>query len=84
MPPTLVFHGTADTTVPFTNSVAFRDKLVADGNRCELVSFEGLGHSFYSSKFGETGKAADKKTHNDLAVFLRSLGLMENPTATQK
>ncbi len=76
MPPAIVFHGTADATVPYANSVAFRDKLVATGNRCELVTFEGLGHSYYSSKFGEAGKAALKKTEAEAAAFLSSLGLL--------
>ncbi len=76
MPPTLVFHATADATVPYANSVAFRDKLVANGNRCELVTFEGLGHSYFSSKFGEAGKAAYEKTIADTAAFLTSLGLL--------
>ena len=76
MPPTIVFHGTADITGPCANSVAFRDQLVATGNRCELVTFEGLGHSYYSSKFGEAGKAALKKTEADACAFLTSLGLL--------
>jgi acetyl esterase/lipase len=80
MPPTIVFHATADATVPFANSVAFRDKLVNDGNRCELVTFEGLGHSYYSSKFGAEGKAAEKKTREDAVAFLASLGLIETKT----
>jgi acetyl esterase/lipase len=77
MPPTIVFHATADATVPYANSVAFRDKLVKAGNRCELVTFEGLGHSYNSSKYGDAGKAADKKTHEDVANFLMSLGLIK-------
>lgn len=76
MPPAIVFHATGDTTVDYANSVAFKDKLVSQGNRCELVTFEGLGHSYNSSKFGEAGKAADKKTREDVATFLVSLGLM--------
>lgn len=84
MPPTLVFHATGDTTVPYANSVAFRDKLFASGNRCELVTFEGLGHSYYSSKFGEAGKAAYEKTKADAAVFLHSLGLIEKSTRASK
>ena len=78
MPPTIVFHATGDKTVSYSNSVAFRDKLVATGNRCELVTFEGLGHSYNSSKFGEAGKAADKKTREDVTTFLTSLGLIKN------
>lgn len=76
MPPAIVFHATGDTTVDYANSVAFKDKLVSQGNRCELVTFEGLGHSYNSSKYGEAGKAADKKTREDVATFLVSLGLM--------
>lgn len=81
MPPAIVFHGTADTTVLCANSVAFRDKLVAGGNRCELVTFEGLGHSYYSSKQGEAGKAAAEKTRQDVAAFLQSLGLLQETSA---
>ncbi len=85
MPPTLVFHATGDTTVPYANSVTFRDKLVAGGNRCELVTFEGLGHSYYSNKFGAEGKAAFGKTLADAATFLHSLGLFpKDPVAASK
>ena len=80
MPPALVFHATADSTVPYANSVAFRDKLVSHGNRCELVTFEGLGHSYNSSKYGEAGKAADQKTCEQMAVFLTGLGLIQPAT----
>jgi acetyl esterase len=76
MPPSLVFHATADIVVPYANSVAFRDKLVANGNRCELVTFEGLGHSYNSSKYGAAGKAADQKTRADMTAFLTSLGFV--------
>lgn len=77
MPPSIVFHAMADTVVPYANSVAFRDKLVASGNRCELVTFEGLGHSYYSSKFGEAGKAAYMRTDEEMDKFLKSLGFIK-------
>ena len=80
MPPTIVFHATGDKTVPYSNSVAFKAKMESNGNRCELVTFEGLGHSYNSSKFGEAGKAADKKTREDITKFLTSLGLIEKET----
>ena len=76
MPPTLIFHATGDTTVPHANSVALRDKMQANGVRCELVTFEGLGHSYNSSKFGEAGLAANRKTRADMIAFLRSLNLL--------
>ena len=78
MPPMIVFHATGDKTVPYSNSVAFKAKMESNGNRCELVTFEGLGHSYNSSKFGEAGKAADTKTREDVAAFLASLGLIKN------
>lgn len=77
MPPTIIFHGTADVTVPCSRSAALRDKLVANGNRCELVTFDGLGHSYYTSKYGEAGKAAMVKTKQDAQAFLESLGLID-------
>jgi len=76
MPPAIVFHTTADTTVAYANSVAFRNKLVSRGNRCDLITFEGLGHTHNSSKYGEAGKTADKQTRQDVVAFLGSLGLV--------
>ena len=77
MPPSIVFHAKADTVVPYANSVAFHEKLVANGNRCELITFEGLGHSYYSNKFGAAGKAAYTRTDEEMGKFLKSLGLIE-------
>ena len=79
MPPTIVFHATADTTVPYKNSVDFRNKLIASGNRCELITFQGLGHSYYSSKFGAEGAAAKERTRQEMARFLGDLGLLPMP-----
>jgi acetyl esterase len=77
MPPTIIFHSTGDKTVPYANSTALRDKLIANGNRCELITFEGLGHAYDSSKYGAPGKAAGDKSKVDTATFLTSLGLVE-------
>ena len=81
MPPVLIFHGTKDETVPYANSTALMEKLKASGNRCELVTFEGLGHSYYSSKFGAAGASAKLKTEEEAARFLVSLGLVPAPPA---
>lgn len=78
MPPTIVFHATADATVPYANSVAFKDQMEKNGNRCELVTFEGLGHAYYaSSKYGDPAREAGRKTYADVTTFLKSLGLIE-------
>jgi acetyl esterase/lipase len=46
MPPVLVFHGDADTTVTNRESIALRDTLIASGNVCELITVPGGNHGF--------------------------------------
>jgi acetyl esterase/lipase len=46
MPPVLAFHGDADTLVPLAQAVALREKLVAEGNTCELIIVPGGSHNF--------------------------------------
>jgi len=48
MPPVLLFHGDADRTVPNRQSIALHDRLVANGNVCELITVPGGGHGFIS------------------------------------
>ncbi|MFB9052715.1 alpha/beta hydrolase [Formosa undariae] len=51
IPPTLIFHGTADKTVPFENAERFAFLMNEVGNTCELVSFEGEDHGFFNGSF---------------------------------
>lgn len=51
MVPTLVFHGTADKTVPFENAQRFTKLMKDAGNLCTLVPFEGKGHGFANGSF---------------------------------
>lgn len=44
LPPTLHFHGTADTVTPYAGAVEFRRRMKKSGNVCELVSHEGGVH----------------------------------------
>ncbi len=48
VPPTLIFHGTADKTVPFENVERFQKVSEERGNRCELVPYEGKAHGFFN------------------------------------
>lgn len=48
MPPTILFHGDADETVPQAQSIALKDKLIAQQTPCEFVSIPQGGHNFMS------------------------------------
>ena len=68
-PPTIIFHGKSDTTVPYSTVEKFAEVMKAAGNRCELVGYEGQPHGFFNkSKYAETLAAADD--------FLVSLGYL--------
>ena len=80
VPPTIVFHGKADSTVPFSTVEVFAAAMKKAGNRCEVAAFEGQQHGFFNfgrgdnAMFIETVKQADK--------FLASLGWLNgDPTA---
>lgn len=67
-PPTIIFHGEADKTVPYQTAQAFTERMKAAGNRCTLVGYPGQGHGFFNSSpwMTRTLVAADE--------FLGSLG----------
>jgi len=77
IPPCIIFHGTADRTVPFESVERFSAAMKKVGNVCRLVPFEGKGHGFFNygrdkdnSSFKQTLQAADK--------FLTSLGYLKD------
>ena len=80
MPPTLVFHGTADATVKYANTEEFLAKMKANGNECELISFLGAPHSPNSSNWGEAA-AVKAKIEQESLKFLEKLGLVEKAKA---
>ncbi|MCP4201634.1 MAG: alpha/beta hydrolase [bacterium] len=73
-PPAMIFHGTADTTVPFENVERFYRKMKQHGNRCELIPYEGKPHGFFNY-------SRDKEIYADTIQradgFLRSLGFLD-------
>lgn len=53
--PTIIFHGTADKTVPFENAERFTRLMKEAGNVCVLVPFEGKDHGFFNGSFFRKG-----------------------------
>ena len=82
MPPTMVFHGTADKTVKFENSQAFTDKMKANGILCELVAFPDAPHSPNSIQEGEKGKIVKAKIEEESLKFLEKMGLVSPEKAS--
>lgn len=67
-PPTIIFHGRNDTTVPYATAEAFTEKMKAAGNRCELKGYEGQKHGFFNNGDYRT------RTLKEADDFLVSLG----------
>lgn len=49
--PTLIMHGTGDTTVPFENAERFTRLMKKAGNECILEAYDGAGHGFFNGSF---------------------------------
>jgi acetyl esterase/lipase len=48
LPPTLIQHGKADTTVPYADVDRFCTESRKVGNQCELIGYEGAAHGFFN------------------------------------
>lgn len=70
-PPTLVFHGTNDSTVPFSNVTAFEASMTASGNTIYVVPFTGQGHGFFN--YGRDNNRCYEVTLEKMEAFLREL-----------
>jgi acetyl esterase/lipase len=67
-PPTILFHGTRDRTVPFVSAALFVQELKAEEVKFELKSYSGNGHGFFN------GEPFLGQTMQELDDFLVGLG----------
>jgi acetyl esterase len=86
LPPSIIFHGTADPTVLFASVAEFAKRMKAAGNRCELMPYEDQVHGFFNAGRGTgASRAAANRYHHktliQLDTFLESLGYLA-PTST--
>ncbi len=77
--PTIVFHGTADKTVPFENAERFTKLMKEAGNVCVLVPFEDKDHGFFNGAFFRKGNGdADfNLTMKHSIEFLKTNGILK-------
>jgi len=70
-PPTIIFHGKADTTVPYKTAEAYQKKAAGLGAKCILEGYDGQAHGFFNH-----GREGDyyAKTTTRMLEFLGSLG----------
>jgi len=71
MPPVLVFHGDADTTVTNRESIVLEQKLLAGGSVCERINVPGGNHGFQSQLPEWKDKSRDI-----MKAFLTKLGIL--------
>jgi len=76
-PPTIIFHGTDDTTVPISTIQIYCDKMKELGNKCKLVAYKGEPHGFFN--FGKKANGPFVDTVNKMDKFLVSIGYLKAP-----
>ncbi len=75
--PTIIFHGTGDTTVAFETAELFTSKMRENGNQCQLFGYEGSPHGFFN--YGKNDNGAFIDTVNKVDAFLVELGYLPPP-----
>ncbi len=77
LPPVIIFHGEADTTVPFETVSMFTREMKRAGNNCTLVGFKGESHGFFN--YGRDNNGSFVSTVHRMDNFLVSLGYLTHP-----
>jgi acetyl esterase/lipase len=80
-PPTIIFHGKGDTTVPYLTAELFTAEMRKQKNRCELVGYDDQPHGFFN--YGRSGNKYFVDTVKRADAFLVSLGYLEGPDTVE-
>lgn len=73
-PPCMIFHGLADTTVPFQSAKIFEQAMKKAGNDCTLVGYKGMPHGFFNYGRGDNSAFIDTLVQSD--AFLVKQGYL--------
>jgi acetyl esterase len=78
LPPTIAFHGDADTTVLIQTVRDFCTRAMAAGRKCELKEYAGKGHGFFQSRDKDPALGGASPYEDTLAraiAFLAAQGI---------
>lgn len=75
VPPTMIFHGEKDTTVPLAHVESFTKKMKAAGRVCELHIYPDMKHGFFNK--GRNSDVPYNDTVKKMDAFLVGLGFLE-------
>jgi acetyl esterase/lipase len=82
LPPTLVLHGKADTTVPYSTAEAYVKEATKTGLRAELNGYDDMPHGFFN--LGRYDNKMFLATVTRMHEFLGSLGYVKGrPTVEE-
>jgi len=81
-PPTLIFHGRADETIPYMTSEKFAEAMTAAGNECRLVGFDDMPHGFFNH--GRYENRPYLKTIMEMDAFFNQLGWLDKAVAKEE
>jgi acetyl esterase/lipase len=73
-PPTIIFHGQDDATVPYRTVELFAEAMEKAGAPCKLVGYEGQGHGFFN--YGRGDNAMYRRTLAAMDEFLTELAYL--------
>jgi acetyl esterase len=82
LPPTIILQGRDDTVTPLAGVKNFADRMVAAGNYCEFIIYDGVGHLFTPSSEPDDGwpnpdPQIEEKAFGKVDEFLRKFGYIE-------
>ena len=82
LPPTLILQGRDDTVTPLADVQGFHDQMIAKGNYSEIWIYDGVGHLFTPTRFGDQGwprpdPAVQRQADERTDAFLKKFGFIK-------